>query len=188
MSHYIRRAFSGSMRLRKITRVALSRKHQPLRGSTSVHLGQYCRSGSGWISASHQKNPYQNLNFINLSDGRLCKNENFFCLDLFQMAYFFFFFRVPLWSEAAGEDPDLDVLKKKKIGSDLQQMPWQAFPLLFYWLMLHLSQGWAPRSFPFRMFRSFPLFQKTFRSFPFFFWVFGDLWDPKERNVLSRSF
>ena len=24
----------------------------------------------------------------------------------------------------------------------------------------------------------------TFRSFPFFFWVFGDLWDPKERSVL----
>ena len=163
MSHYIRRAFSGSMRLRKITRVALSRKHQPLRGSTSVHLGQYCRSGSGWISASHQKNPYQNLNFINLSDGRLCKNKQFFCLDLFQMAFFSSFLgyfyevrrrtRIQIWM--FWKRKKLDPVKK---SSDLQQMPWQAFPLLFYWLMLHLSQGWAPRSFPFRMFRSFPLF------------------------------
>ena len=47
-------------------------------------------------------------------------------------------------------------------------------------LNIHITvyQGWALRSFPFR----------TFRSFPFIFWVFGDLWVPKERNVLSRSF
>ena len=43
-------------------------------------------------------------------------------------------------------------------------------------LNIHITvyQGWALHSFPFRI--------------TFFFWVFGYLWDPKERNVLSRSF
>ena len=142
MSHYIRRAFSGSMRLRKITRVALSRKHQPLRGSTSVHLGQYCRSGSGWISASHQKNPYQNLNFINLSDGRLCKNEQFFCLDFFQMAYFFFFLRVHTFMKWGGgrgsrsgcfeEEKNWIRLKKVRIYNKCLG---QLAPFFFDWLM-----------------------------------------------------
>ena len=45
---------------------------------------------------------------------------------------------------------------------------------------MQYGQGWAPRSFLFR----------TFCSFPLFFRVFGDLGDPKERNernVLSLS-
>ena len=39
-------------------------------------------------------------------------------------------------------------------------------------------QGWAPRSFLFRSKK------RTLHSFPFFSWVFGDLWDPKESYVL----
>ena len=50
------------------------------------------------------------------------------------------------------------------------------------------NQGWAPRSFPFRTFRSFPFFYRMQRSFPFYFGVFGDLWDPKECSVIFRSF
>ena len=30
-------------------------------------------------------------------------------------------------------------------------------------------------------------FKGTFTSFPLFFWVFGDLWDPKERSILFRK-
>ena len=47
------------------------------------------------------------------------------------------------------------------------------------------AQGWAPDSFPFGTFHSL---KRTFHSFPFFFRVFGDLWDPKERSVLFLSF
>ena len=48
--------------------------------------------------------------------------------------------------------------------------------------------GWAPRSFTFWTHRSFAFFKSMQRSFAFFFWVFGDLWDPKERCNLLHSF
>ena len=46
-------------------------------------------------------------------------------------------------------------------------------------------QGWALRSVRYILFRSK---KRTFRTFPFFSRVFGDLWDPKERPIHFRSF
>ena len=66
---------------------------------------------------------------------------------------------------------------------------WQPMILfgLSFWYTIDMKQGWAPLSFPFRTFRSFPFFQRTEHSFQFFFWVFGDLWNPKERSVLLQK-
>ena len=50
---------------------------------------------------------------------------------------------------------------------------WYNLYCITMWSAAPQTQGWAPRS-PFG----------TFRSFPLFFRVFGDLWDPKERSVL----
>ena len=41
-----------------------------------------------------------------------------------------------------------------------------------YFVTKGKEQGWAPHSFPFGTFRSL---KGTFRAFPFFFRVFGDL-------------
>ena len=46
-----------------------------------------------------------------------------------------------------------------------------------------IDQGWAPRSFPFGTFPSFLFLKGTFRSFPFFFRVFGDLQYETQKNI-----
>ena len=55
-------------------------------------------------------------------------------------------------------------------------------------LLPYIYQGWAPRSFAFRTFRSFAFKKENVTFFYVLFRVFGDLWNPKERYVLFRSF
>ena len=51
--------------------------------------------------------------------------------------------------------------------------------------LLTKNQGWAPHSFPFHMFRSFPFFK---RNVPFFFVLFSSFWPLMRPKRMFRSF
>ena len=107
-------------------------------------------------------------------------------------------FESSVWPSFWGIDPIFKSISSMKWTTEYLHRAVKSSAIFVLFLLFNATRqkfekycsypGLGTEFFPVQKVLLFPALLKNVLFFPILFWVFGDLWDPKERNILSHSF